>query len=185
MKANLPAEIARFVASTPVPVTVAAPGARDRVLVAANSHFCQLTGYEESEILGHDCRFLQGRATDPKARHAMRRFFEARDPAQMRVEIVNYRKDGRPFINLVFLSKLTDRTGAVRFLFASQFDISRASEAGALNYDRQLGARMTELQTLGKMHQLGVETSLSALASSTHQIATAKLALAEIEAAAP
>jgi len=185
VKPELPAEIARFVAESPVPVTVAAPGTHDRALVAANSQFCRLTGYDEGEILGRDCRFLQGRATDPKARHAMRRFFETRDPAQMRIEVVNYRKDGRPFINLVFLSELTDRAGAVRFLLASQFDVSRASEAAAQAYDRQLGARLTELQTLGKMHQLGVETSLSALAGSTHQIATARLALAEIEAAAP
>ena len=185
MKADLPAEIARFVASTPVPVTVAAPGARERVLVAANVHFCRLTGYDESEILGHDCRFLQGRATDPAARSAMRRFFEARDRTQTRVEVVNYRKDGRPFINLVFLSKLTDRSGAVRFLFASQFDVSHASQAAADDYERRLGAGITDLNKLGKAHKLGVETSLSALATSAHQIATAKLALAEIEAATP
>jgi PAS domain S-box-containing protein len=182
--ATLPAELAAFVANTAIPVTVAAPGDHDRVLVAANRNFCQLTGYDESEILGRDCRFLQGAATTPESRRAMHRFFEDSSPNQTRVEVVNYRKGGRPFVNLVFLSKLRDLSGAVRFLFASQFDVSHASASTARNYDDQLSARMADLQTLGKMHQLGVETSLSALATSTYAIATAKLALAEIEARA-
>jgi PAS domain S-box-containing protein len=182
--AALPVELADFVANTPIPVTVAVPGEQDRALIAANSHFCRLTGYDESEILGRDCRFLQGAATAPEARRAMRRFFEDLSPSPTRIEVVNYRRDGRPFVNLVFLSKLKDIGGAVRFLFASQFDVSHATASTAQTYDRQLGARMAELQTLGRMHQLGVETSLTALATSTHAIATAKLALAEIEARA-
>jgi PAS domain S-box-containing protein len=182
---TLPAEFADFVANSAIPVTVALPGQADRVLLAANGPFCKLTGYGESEVLGRDCRFLQGEATDPEARSAMRRFFADDAPRQSRVEVVNYRKDGRPFVNLVFLSKLRDLSGAVRFLFASQFDVSHASQAAARDYDRRLHGRVAELAVLGKAHKLGVETSLSSLATSTHAIATAKLALAEIEARAP
>ena len=182
MTATLPAELADFVANTSIPVTVAVPGEHDRVLVAANRPFCKLTGYDEPEILGRDCRFLQGAATAPEARSAMRRFFNDPSQTQTRIEVVNYRKDGLAFVNLVFLSKLKDLSGAVRFLFASQFDVSHASPSSAEGYDRQLGARMAELQMLGKMHQLSVGASLSTLAASTHAIAAAKLALAEIEA---
>lgn len=182
MSAALPAALAEFVANTPIPVTVAVPGEQDRVLVAANRHFCKLTGYDESEILGRDCRFLQGAATTPESRDTMRRFFRDPSPAQTRIEVVNYRSDGRPFVNLVFLSKLKGFGGAVRFLFASQFDVSHANSAAAEVYDRQLGSRVTELQTLARMHQLGMSASLATLATSNHAIATAKLALAEIEA---
>jgi PAS domain S-box-containing protein len=181
VSAALPAELAEFVANTPIPVTVALPGEHDRVLVAANREFCRLTGYDKSEILGRDCRFLQGAATAPESRDAMRRFFEGK-PEQARVEVVNYGKDGRPFVNLVFLSKLRDLDGAVRLLFASQFDASHASASTAQAYDRVLSSRMAELQTLARAHKLGVETSLAMLAASTHAIAAAKLALAEIVA---
>jgi PAS domain S-box-containing protein len=182
--ATLPAELADFVANTSIPVTVAVPGERDRALVAANGPFCRLTGYDEGDILGHDCRFLQGEATTSDSRAAMRRFFADATAPQTRVEVVNYRRDGRPFVNLVFLSKLKDLGGAVRFLFASQFDVSHANAGTARAYEDQLGRRLTELQTLARAHQLGVGSSLAALAASTHAIATAKLALAEIEARA-
>ena len=182
MTPALPGAVARFIAEAPIAVTLALPGDSDRALVAANPHFCRLTGYAEAEILGRDCRFLQGPATAAASRTAMRRFFDDESAAQTRVEVVNYRRDGRPFVNLVYLSKLTGVGGRLRYLFASQFDVSHASAASADAYDVDLAAG---LKTLGRAWKLGVETSLTTLAASNHAIATAKLALAEIEAREP
>ena len=181
MKPALPEEIARFVAAAPVAVTLAAPGDGDHALLAANGHFCRLTGYAEEEILGRDCRFLQGPATRPESRAAMRRFFDDAQASQARIAVVNYRRDAKPFINLVYLSKLRGAGGRVRYLFASQFDVSHASPSGAEAYERDLAA---ELRSLSRAHRLGVETSLTTLATSAHAIAAAKLALADIEARA-
>lgn len=177
---SLPPDVARFAAASPIPMTFATPFGPDRVLVAANPRFCELTGYSESEILGRDCRFLQGEATQPESRDAMRRFFEDGASAQARVAIVNYRKDGKPFINFVFLSKLTGTEGQVRFLLASQFDVTHSASEAAETYERELGAGLKSLRTLGQAHRLVVETSLASLANSAHAVASARFTLADI-----
>jgi PAS domain S-box-containing protein len=180
MNETLPLDLANYVAGSPIPMTVATPDGPDRVLLAANRRFCDLTGYEEREILGRDCRFLQGEATQEASRDAMRRFFTENSATQMRVSIVNYRKDGRPFVNLVFLSKLSGAGGRTRFLLASQFAASQASLRSAEDYDRDLGAGLEDLRELGRTHRLNVETSLVTMASSAHAIASARLALANL-----
>lgn len=174
----LPLDVARFAAASPIPMTFATPEGPDRVLVGANRRFCALTGYDESEILGRDCRFLQGEATEPEAREAMRQFFSDPYATQIRVPIINYRKDGVAFVNLVFLSKLRGIDGRLRFLLASQFDVTKASDTD--NYERELGSGLKTLKTIGEAHRLGVETSLVSISNSAHAVASARLALADI-----
>jgi PAS domain S-box-containing protein len=82
----------------------------DHPIVYASPTFCKLTGYTEEEIIGHNCRFLQApggqvqkgdtrRHTAQDAVAHMRKSLVADKECQ--VSLVNYRKDGSAFINLV------------------------------------------------------------------------------------
>jgi PAS domain S-box-containing protein len=73
----------------------------DSPIIYANQCFLNETGYTREEIIGSNCRFLQGPATD---RESVRRIREALDSAQeLHVELINYRKDGSVFRNLLSL----------------------------------------------------------------------------------
>ncbi len=87
----------------------------DMPIVYANDAFCELTGYRPDEIVGRNCRFLQGPLTDPEDVDRFRAGLDLGRP--FRVELVNYRKDGTPFRNQVFVSPMRAADGTVtRFL---------------------------------------------------------------------
>lgn len=73
------------------------PSDNDNPIVFANDAFLRLTGYSREEVLGRNCRFLQGKDTDSKAVQAIRTAIEQRDA--ITVDILNYKKDGTPFWN--------------------------------------------------------------------------------------
>jgi len=88
----------------------------DRIVYCSPA-FCQLTGYEEYEVLGRNCRFLQSPDgsvqqgdlrwhTDPEAVAHLKRSLMADKECQ--TSIVNYRKDGTGFIKLLTIIPITD-----------------------------------------------------------------------------
>lgn len=93
----------------------------DNPIVCVNQAFSVLTGYLESEVIGRNCRFLTGPDTDPAHRAAIRHAVQQRQPCL--TELVNYRKDGSPFLNAVMISPLRDESGDVAFFVGSQMDI--------------------------------------------------------------
>lgn len=94
----------------------------DQPIIFVNDAFLALTGYERHEVLGRNCRFLQGPDTDRLAVAEMRNAVrEGRDAA---VEMLNYRKDGRPFWNAVFISPVKDDHGETLYFFGAQRDVS-------------------------------------------------------------
>ena len=66
----------RLVADSPIPSVISDPRRPDNPIVACNPPFCALTGYPPEEVIGRNCRFLAGPATEP---WGVRRFF-IRDP---------------------------------------------------------------------------------------------------------
>lgn len=93
----------------------------DNRITHASDGFNQVTGYSRHEIM-RNCRFLQGPQTD---RDTLNRL---RDAVQKRQEIVelilNYRKDGQPFWNLLYIAPLRDSTGNVRYFLGGQINVS-------------------------------------------------------------
>src|ERR1700712_5169293 len=76
---------------TRMPMVVTDPRQPDAPIVLANQAFLDLTGYTAEEVLGRNCRFLQGPRTAAAAIDELRRgLSEDRD---IDVELVNYRKD--------------------------------------------------------------------------------------------
>lgn len=84
-----------------IPLALSAPQFDDCPLVLVNEPFLKLTGYTRDEVIGRNCRFLQG----PNTREAARRRLGdiVRHYREGLVQITNYRKDGTEFENLVFL----------------------------------------------------------------------------------
>ena len=82
---------------TRMPMILADPRQSDCPIAFANNAFLDLTGYEEAEVVGRNCRFLQGAGTDPDSVRLLREAI-AHEQA-IALEILNYRRDGAPFWN--------------------------------------------------------------------------------------
>lgn len=94
----------------------------DNPIVYVNDSFEQLTGYSSEEALGRNCRFLQGSETDPKALDSLRQAI--REQREHRIELLNYKKDGTPFWNELYVSPIEDEQGEVTHFIGIQNDIN-------------------------------------------------------------
>jgi PAS domain S-box-containing protein len=113
---------------TRMPMILTDPHLPDNPIVFANAAFCELCGYGPEELVGRNCRFLQGPDTDPATLAALREAIAAR--RDIAVEMLNYRKDGSTFWNALYVSPVFAAGGEVLYFFASQIDVSarRAAE---------------------------------------------------------
>lgn len=116
---------------TRMPMVVSDPTLPDNPIVLANTAFLQLTGYSAEEVLGRNCRFLQGRETSPTALAHLRTSL-ARGDEYIELELLNYRKDGSSFWNQLVISEIRDDHGKLLYHFASQKDVSARRESQAL-----------------------------------------------------
>jgi len=113
---------AAAVRATRMPMIVTDPGQYDNPIVFANDAFLKLTGYTRLDVTGRNCRFLQGPETDPAAIDRVRD--AVRQQEDVRVDLINYRKDGSTFHNALFIGPVRDADGKVIYFFASQLDVS-------------------------------------------------------------
>ncbi|KJV34740.1 histidine kinase famiy protein [Luteibacter yeojuensis] len=115
------------VSTTRMPMIVTDPRRRDNPIMFANPAFLRMTGYTSEELIGRNCRLLQGPGTDRVTISAIRDAVAANQ--EIATEILNYRKDGSTFWNALFISPVYDGNGEVVFFFASQLDVSRRRDA--------------------------------------------------------
>lgn len=115
---------------TSTPMTISDPRQPDNPIVLANAAFLDLTGYTADEVIGRNCRFLQGPATDPAATAEIRAAVAA--PRECHVEICNYRKDGSNFFNLLHISPVHDDDGTLLYFYGSQSDVTLRRQAKGL-----------------------------------------------------
>ncbi|MEG5057637.1 EAL domain-containing protein [Microcoleus sp. A2-C5] len=116
----------RALAATSSGIIIADAIAPGCPILYCNRAFERLTGYSADEVLGRNCRFLQGpdtdRATVAKIRDALRQGRE------IQATIKNYRKDGTPFWNKLSLSPLRDDSGNLTHFVGVQSDLSERIE---------------------------------------------------------
>jgi PAS domain S-box-containing protein len=110
------------VLATPTGIVICDPNLPDCPIIYANPAFYRITGYAEEEVIGHNCRFLQGPGTNPRHIKALREAIE--NGKAIDVEIVNHRKDGSRFVNELHLSPIFGDDGEVRYIFGIQHDVS-------------------------------------------------------------
>lgn len=90
------------------------PNKMDMPITFASFGFCNFTGYDYKEIEGRNCRFLQGEGTDAGDVERIRSCLK--EETEGSINLLNYRKDGTPFVNQFFLSPLRDTHGAVCYV---------------------------------------------------------------------
>jgi PAS domain S-box-containing protein len=107
---------------TRMPMVVTDPRQPDNPIVFANGAFFDLTHYKEEEVLGRNCRMLQGPDTDRRTVDEIRTAIAEQRPVS--VDILNYKADGSTFWNALFLGPVFDEEGNLLYFFASQMDIT-------------------------------------------------------------
>ena len=141
-------ELPHVLHQTRMAIAVADPRQEDTPLVFVNRAFCSLTGYEASEVIGRNCRFLQGPKTDQRHRARIGEALAAREVIV--TEILNYRKDGTPFWNALHVGPIFDEAGELIYYYGSQWDVSnvhaaRAEQSTARELARELSHRMKNM----------------------------------------
>lgn len=95
-------------------ILITDPHQADNPIIYASPSFEQLTGYTAAEVLGRNCRFLQGKDTDPAAVDIIRTAVRERRAGT--VELLNYRKDGTPFWNALTIDPVFDGERLTHFV---------------------------------------------------------------------
>jgi PAS domain S-box-containing protein len=113
-----------------MPMCLTDPSLPDNPMVFCNQAFEQLTGYGQSDIIGRNCRMLQGPATDPATVARIRKRLAAQE--DVHEEIFNYRKNGTGYWNALYISPVLDADGRLIYHFGSQIDVTARREAEAL-----------------------------------------------------
>ena len=117
----------RAINEAPVGITIADAQPDDQPLLYVNEAFEELTGYPSDEVLGRNCRFLQGEESEPEPVRTMREAIHDEEPVS--VELLNYRQDGTEFWNRVDIAPIRDDTGDVSHFVGFQTDISERKRA--------------------------------------------------------
>lgn len=123
----IPVVLSKILDSCVNGVTLADPDLPDMPIVYVNKAFEAITGYSQDEVVGRNCRFLQGNDRDQEGRHAIREAIANSQPVE--VTLRNYRKNGELFHNHLALSPLFDRDGRVIYYLGVQYDVTRQVQA--------------------------------------------------------
>ena len=128
----------------PLALVLSNPGLDDNPIVFANEAFEELTGYRRKDIIGRNCRLLQGEATEPERVAELRRAIAAGEDVS--VEITNYRADGTPFRSRVSVSPVRDEAGEIVYFLGMQQDLDEDAA------DPDVLAQLAEIQHRVKNH---------------------------------
>jgi len=116
----------RALDEAPVGVAITDPTRPDNPMIYVNRRFCDMTGYDRETVVGRNCRFLQGPATEADATETLRSNIDANRPVS--VELRNYRQDGRRFWNHLDVAPVCDESGAVVNFVGFQRDVTDRKE---------------------------------------------------------
>jgi PAS domain S-box-containing protein len=149
--------------ATRMPMIVTDPSQADNPIIFCNAAFLKLTGYSDEEVIGRNCRFLQGPETDRDTVAKIRDNIAAGQ--DVAVDILNYRKDGSTFWNAVFISPVRDETDTIIYFFASQLDFTtvKSREADLASARHQAEAEVAK-------HTANLRAALDARSLLVHEV---------------
>jgi len=116
----------RAMDAAPIGVTIADATRDDEPIMYANDGFVELTGNSKEQILGENCRFLQGEGTSEEAVSRIREAIDNNEPVS--VELRNYRQDGEEFWNRLSIAPIRDRDGTVTHYVGFQEDVTERKQ---------------------------------------------------------
>ena len=150
---------AAAIRATRMAMIITDPREPDNPIVFVNDAFLRLSGYSRDEIMGTNCRFLQGPDTD---RGAVRQVREAIDETRdISIDLLNYRKDGTPFWNALYMSPVVNEADELQFFFASQMDVTDRVEGNLrILEDKERIEREVALRTKDLTEALAAKTML-------------------------
>nr|AML77634.1 putative LOV domain-containing protein [Allium commutatum] len=96
------------------------PRLPDNPIIYASDSFLELTEYSREEILGRNCRFLQGPDTDQGTVDKIRQAIK--EQREITVQLINYTKSGKKFWNLFHLQPMRDQKGELQYFIGVQLD---------------------------------------------------------------
>jgi PAS domain S-box-containing protein len=114
--------LGRAVAASSNGIVITDPKVPDNPIIYANPAFEEISGYTADEVLGHNCRLLQSDDRDQPALHELRGAIT--EGRECRVVLRNYRKDGTPFWNELYVSPIHDEEGRLTNFVGVQNDVT-------------------------------------------------------------
>lgn len=180
MTPAIPATLIEYFDQSRIALALAAADG-DHALLHVNAPFSTLTGYPAADVIGRNCRLLQRDVPNVEARARLREFLARPTQANVRTPIINVRADGTPFVNLLYMSRLSGFGGETRYIFASQFDVSRSQPHLLANYDAQLAATLARLTPVAGDAGIVVEGTMLTIANSAATVAQAKMMLGDLD----
>lgn len=149
--------------ATRVPMIVTDPKQADNPIIFCNAAFEKLTGYSSSEAVGRNCRFLQGPETNAATVDRIRAAIIA--GSDIAIDILNYKKDGEPFWNALFLSPVRDDNDKIIYFIASQLDFTNVKSREA-----DLAAARHRAEEEVAAHTEKLEAALNARSLLVHEV---------------
>jgi len=114
------------------------PTLPDNPIVFASHGFLELTGYTREEVLGRNCRFLQGPGTDQQAVEILRKAIES--GSETCVLLINYTADGTPFWNQLFIAPLRDTDDTIVNFIGVQCKVEPSADVGLSALEEKVNA---------------------------------------------
>ncbi|HLM54147.1 MAG TPA: EAL domain-containing protein [Pseudoxanthomonas sp.] len=148
--------LSRAVEATADGLLIADARLPDYPIVYVNRAFEQITGYQASECIGRNCRFLQGADTDQIGLEGIR--YALQEKREARVLLRSYRKDGRMFWNECYVGPVFDESGEVTHFIGTQTDVSQHQD-----YQRELAHRASHDQLTGMPNRQLIQDRLRAV----------------------
>ena len=182
--------LAASIRGSPIASVISDPRMPGNPIVAVNDAFVTLTGYTVEEIIGRNCKFLAGPATEPWLSEQIAAGIREHRPVL--VEILNYKRDGTAFRNAVLVTPVFDTEGTLEYFLGSQVELpygavgpSSARHAQAVALVKTLSPRQREILVLiaagHRSKQIAWQLSLSEKTVKMHRsLLLAKLDTANI-----
>ena len=157
----------RAIISSEVSFSISDPHAEDDPLVWVNPAFEAITGYRAADVIGTNCRFLQGPRTDPAAIDRIRTGLA--QGGAVTETLLNYRADGTAFWNHIVISPIYDAEGRLTHHVGVQSDVTERVEAGserdrALREAESANGRMAALAAISAELAEGLDTGATTMA---------------------